>query len=211
MKKKIILSVIFLLLSSFIIDIYVSKTVFADEQKRILKPKTDEQEIPDWQARWELAKILSYARKYDESIIEYKKLIKEKPELYPAKVEMAKVLLWHGKRMEAITLLEQIPLKNIDESTKIAMADIYISRKEYKKAEPFYRAYLEKHPMDWKVRFKLAQMLSWDKKYNESIAEYKTILTAMPDDIQVRRKYAYVLIWAGKHKEAIEELRKTLK
>jgi len=212
MKKNIILSVFFILVFFFIAEMYVSRQVLAEEERtQTLKPKTDIQEIPDWQARWELAKVLSYAKRYDESLVEYKKLIKEKPELYQAKVEMANVLFWQGKRTDAITLLEQMPLRSIDENTKIVMSDIYVSQKEYKKAEPLYRTYLEKHPGDQKVRFKLAQMLSWDKRYNDSISEYKTILNAIPDDIQVRRRYAYVLIWAGKNKEAIEELRKTLK
>lgn len=211
MKKNIVLSIVFVVFFSLATGMGFLNPVFAEEKMQTLKAVPDIQDIPDWQARWELAKVLSYSKRYDESLAEYKKLLKEKPDLYKAKVEMANVLFWQGKRTDAITLLEQMPLRSIDEDTKIVMSDIYVSQKEYKKAEPLYRAYLEKHPGDQKVRFKLAQMLSWDKRYNDSISEYKTILNAIPDDIQVRRRYAYVLIWAGRNKEAIEELRKTLK
>ncbi len=181
-----------------------------------VKPSTSliEQEkdaIPDWLARWELAKALSYAKRYDESVSEYKKLLKEKPSLNEARAELAKVLFWQGKNNESLAVLEQMPSKNIDDNTLIIMADLYIARKEYTKAETLYRTYLEKHPEDVKIRLKLAEMLSWVKRYNDSIVEYKAILSVIPDDIQVRRKYAFVLTWAGKHAEAAGELKKTLR
>lgn len=169
------------------------------------------EEIPDWLARWELAKVLSYSKRYEESVAEYKKLLKEKPDLNEARAELANVLFWQGKNNESLAVLEQIPAKDIDDNTRIIMADLYIARKEHTKAEPLYRAYLEKHPEDVKIRLKLAEMLSWVKRYNESVAEYKIILNAVPNDIQVRRKYAFVLIWAGRHNEAAAELKKTLK
>jgi tetratricopeptide (TPR) repeat protein len=167
--------------------------------------------IPDWLARWELAKALSYAKRYDESVSEYKKLLKEKPSLNEARAELAKVLFWQGKNNESLAVLEQIPAQNIDDNTLIIMADLYVANKEYKKSEPLYRTYLGKHPEDVKVRLKLAEMLSWVKRYNDSIVEYKAILSIIPDDIQVRRKYAFVLTWAGKHGEAAGELKKTLR
>jgi len=171
----------------------------------------EKEEIPDWLARWELAKILSYAKRYDESVSEYNKLLKEKPNLNEARAELAKVLFWQGKNNESLAVLEQIPIQNIDDNTRIIMADLYVARKEYTKAEPLYRTYLEKHPGDVKIRLKLAEMLSWVKRYNDSIVEYKTILNIIPDDMQVRRKYAFTLVWAGKHAEAAAELKKTLK
>jgi tetratricopeptide (TPR) repeat protein len=211
MKKNIVLPVLLFIFYLALTSFCLIKPVFAEEKPQTSKIKLDNQEISDRQARWELARVLSYAKKYDESIVEYKKLLKVNPDLYQAKIEMANIMFWQGERKEALAILEQVPMRNIDENTKIVMADIYVAQKEYKKSEPLYRGYLERNPGDQKVRFKLAQMLSWDKRYNDSISEYKIILNIIPDDIQIRRKFAYVLIWAGRHKEAIEELRKTLK
>lgn len=167
--------------------------------------------IPNWMARWELAKVLSYVKKYDESVTEYRKVIQEKPALHKVRLELVNVLLWWGKPDDALIELKRIPNDSIDEKTKVLLADLYISQKNYKKAEPLYSEYLEKHPEDHRVRLRLAEMLSWSKRYDESLAEYKTILKSRPDDIQVRRKYAFVLSWAGSYSEAIKELRKTLK
>ncbi len=181
-------------------------------QEKLKGPSSiSKEEIPDWQARWELARVLSYVKRYDESVAEYNKLLKEKPALYEARAEMANVLFWQGKNAEALKTLEQIPAADITGNTSVLMADLYVIQKQYEKAETLYRGYLAKHPDKHKVRLKLAQTLSWDKKYDESLAEYRTILQAFPDDIQVRRKYAFVLIWSGKHLEAAAELKKTLR
>lgn len=168
------------------------------------------EEIPDWVARWELARVLSYVKRYDESISEYKKVLKEKPGLTEAKVEMAKVLFWKGDQKAAVQILEQVPAKDMAGDTKVLMADLFVAQKDYAKAEPLYKAHLDSHPEDQAVRLKLAEMLSWQKKYDASLSEYRKILKARPDDIQVRRQYAFVLIWAGKHSEAASELKKTL-
>ena len=182
------------------------------QERSVSKPKMMKpgEEIPDWVARWELARVLSYAKRYDESITEYGKVLKEKPELVDAKVELAKVLFWKGNDKAAIKILEEIPPENITGDTKVLMADLFVTQKDYGNAEPLYRAHLNSHPEDQSTRLKLAEMLSWQKKYDPSLAEYRKILKAQPDDIQVRRRYAFVLIWAGKHSEAALELKKTL-
>jgi tetratricopeptide (TPR) repeat protein len=151
--------------------------------------------IPDWQARLELARLLSYLKRYDESIGEYQKVIREKPDSVEARTEMGQVLFWSGKREEALKTLEQVPLEKMDDQARTVLADLYGAQKRYDQAE---------------ARLKLADLLSWNKRYRESLAQYEIILKARPDDQQVRRKYALVLSWAGRKAEAIKELRKTL-
>jgi len=167
-------------------------------------------EIPDWVARWELARILSYAKQYDESISEYEKVLRKKPDLMEAKLELARVLFWKGDQKRALQVLEAVPPQAIEGDTTVLMADLFAAQKDYQKAEPLYREYLAHHPQDQAVRLKLAEMLSWEKKYEASLSEYRKILEVSPHDIQVRRRYAFVLIWAGKPEKAASELKKTL-
>jgi tetratricopeptide (TPR) repeat protein len=167
-------------------------------------------EVSDWQARWELARMLSYMKKYDESLMEYEKLLQEKPDLLEAKAEAASVMSWKGQPQKALEILEQIPLEKMNDQTRLVLADLYRSEKKYKEAEKLYRSYLEKHPEDLKIRLNLAELLSWNKRYHESLGQYEIILQARPDDLQIRRKYAQVLSWAGRKAEAAAELRKTL-
>jgi len=169
------------------------------------------EEIPDWLARWELARTLGYAKRYDESVAEYRKLLKERPDLPKARIEMAKVLFWQKKDQEALAVLEGVDARQFDVDSLLLMADLYRDRKSYGKAAPLYREYLQKRTVDDAARLRYAEMLSWEKRYDESLAEYRTILTRLPDDAQVRRKYALVLMWAKRYGEAAAELRKTLK
>lgn len=168
-------------------------------------------EIPDWQARLELARLLSYMKRYDESIAEYEQVLKQKPDMLPAKAELARVLFWSGQTDKAFKMLQPIPLDDLDDQSRQVMADLYTARKDYTQAESIYQSYLKAHPDDLKVRLKLADLLSWTKRYPESLVQYEAILKAKPDDVQVRRKYAQVLSWAGRKAEAMAELRKTLK
>lgn len=169
-----------------------------------------EQGIPDWLARWELAKVLSHAKRYDEAIAEYRKLLAEKPDLAEAKAEMAHVLFWSGQPDKALEVLNELPPGASDGQTAVLMADLYVARQEFDKAEPLYREYLKTHPADQVVRLKLAEVMSWRKKYEDSLREYETLLKERPDDVQLRRKYAIVLNWAGRRDEAIEQLKRTL-
>lgn len=209
------ISTVLLAAAIFTTFFLLSLTPHLDAQERPKERSPGNQgsseEIPDWVARWELARVLSYAKRYEESIAEYKKLLKEKPDLPKAKVEMANVLFWQGKKQDALSVLETLEPKQTDYETKLLMADLYAVQKSYKKAEPLYRSYLEKKPDNHTVRLKLAEVLSWDKQFEASLIEYRQILSALPDDAQVRRKYAFVLMWSKKYEEAAAELRKTLK
>lgn len=167
--------------------------------------------IPDWRARLELARTLSYAKKLDESVAEYQKVLKEKPDLSEAKAELATVLFWQGKQKESLLLIEQLDKPSLTPEARLAAADMYAARTNYPKAEALYLEHLSTKPDDHATRVKLADVLSWEKKFDAAIKEYETVLRALPQDQQVIRKYGMVLGWAGRHAEAAEQLRKTLK
>lgn len=168
-------------------------------------------EIPDWMARWELARVLSYAGRYEESVSEYRRLLREKPDLSKAKVEMAKILFRQKKGGEALDILQGVDARQLDADSVLLMADLCRDRKTYDRAAQLYREYLEKRPGDNPARLRFAEMLSWERQYDQSLAEYRKILAALPEDVQVRRKYAMVLMWSKRYGEAAAELRKTLK
>jgi len=169
-----------------------------------------QEEIPEWQARWELARLLSYEKRYEESLKEYRLVLAQKPDLQEAKLEMAKVLSWAGRGAEALPILKSAPLEALDDPARLTLADLLISQKQYRPAEEILVGHLSRHPDDQAARLKLAELLSWDKRYDASLAEFRRILADRPDDIQVRRKYAFVLIWDGQREQAAAELRKTL-
>lgn len=167
-------------------------------------------EVSDWDARLEYARLLSNLHRYDESLTQLRTLLAETPNSAVVQIELAQVLYYQGKYKEALQILEKIPSKDINDKTRILMADIYLALKEYPKAELIYRDHLKKSTDDDLTKFKLAELLSWQKKYKESVELYRQILAKNPDDIQIRRKYAMVLMWMGNESEAAKELENTL-
>ncbi len=168
-------------------------------------------QINDWQTRLEYARVLSYLKKYKESLVEYQKILREKPDLTEAQIEMAKVYYYEGDYAAALRFLDKIPSKNKTPDIDLLIADIYLTQKKYPEAEAIYNKYLNQLP-DKKdaILLKLAEIYSWQKKYDDSLAIYKDLVARHPDDTQLIRKYAMVLTWAGKHQEAAEQLKKTL-
>ncbi len=173
-------------------------------------PQTENPLIPDWQARWELARILSYVRKYPDSIREYERLLSERPDLWEAKREMVHVLQWSGQPDKALEVLESLTEEQRDDATKLLAADIYVMKKQYLQAVSIYKAYIETHPDDVRIRARLADVYSWTGQYPLAIEQYKMVISRQPEDIQLRRRYAFVLIWSKRYDDAIIELRKTL-
>ncbi len=166
--------------------------------------------VADWQARLELARLYSYLKKFPEAVEEYDKALREKPDLLVARLEMARVLSWMGKTDKAKSILEGVGETVLSPSEKLLFADILAAGKDYTGAERLYREHLVGNPDDASVRLRLADVLSWMHRYDQSLEQYRILLKAVPNDIQVRRKYAYVLMWSGRHEEAARELRTTL-
>lgn len=168
------------------------------------------EDIPDWQARLELARLLSYTERYQASAAQYRKVLEQKPDLVEARLELARVLYWQGELAEAENMFSSVPEKELSAGAKLDLADIYVARKDYAPAIRIYSQHLENNPGDQKVRLKLARVLSWKGDYKASLKEFRTILEKNPDDNQVRRQYAQVLIWSENFEQAIKELEKTL-
>jgi len=177
---------------------------------RLKRDAEDSNEIPEWKARLELARALSYAKQYSESIAEYRRVLKMRPDLPQAQLELARVLFWAGSGNEALLEFQRVPVSVLQRDDRIVIAELSAGAFLYEKAESDYRRLLTELPGDLVVREKLADLLSWNNQYDKSLQEYETILRQSPDNIHVRRKYANVLMWAGKNQKAIEELKKTL-
>lgn len=173
-------------------------------------PSPTPTEISDTAARLELAKVLTYDKKYSEAIDTYRQALAMDPENLEAKIGLSEVLYWSGNTEGAAATVKGIPEDKLDDSAKVMLADLLVAKKQYERAVGIYSTYLEKKPDDLAVRLKLADTQSWMKRYPEAIANYQLILKARPNDRQVRRKYAMVLSWAGHFKEAAEELRNSL-
>ncbi|MEF2231269.1 MAG: tetratricopeptide repeat protein [Pseudodesulfovibrio sp.] len=168
------------------------------------------QDIPEWQARLELADLLAGTGRFGEAETQYRKVLAERPDSVAANQGLARVLAWTGRSGEAAAIFDKLPGKDLTPDDRLLLADHLIGRKEYVRAAAQLEAILAEKPDADGARLKLAQVLSWDGKLKESIDQYEQLLKRHPDDVQVRRKYAQTLSWAGRNEDAIRELKRTL-
>ncbi len=173
----------------------------------------DQEKIPDWQARWELARLLGYQGKYTEALREYRKVLNEKPDKTKIKIEMAHLYYYKGDPEKAQQLLSEVnerETQDLPPAEMIILGKILTAAKKYDQAIDIYKTIIDKHGPRPQVRYNLARVLSWSQKYEESLEQYRKILEKRPADRNVRRHYAQVLKWAGKHEKAAEQYRKSL-
>jgi len=169
-----------------------------------------EADISDAAARLELAKVLTYDKKYAEAMDVYRQILATDPDNLEAKIGLSEVLYWSGNSEAAAATLKGVPEDKLDDKGKLMLADLFVAKKDYQPAIRIFSTYLDRKPDDWAVRLKLADVQSWTKQYPEAIASYEAILKARPHDRQVRRKYGMVLSWAGQNEKAAEQLRQSL-
>lgn len=195
-------------LRAVFIFLFFSPILAEPDSKEELIPA--EETISDAKARLELARALSYLKKYDDALEVYEKILQDEPDSGFIRVEIAKILFYQGKTDASFAEIEKVPENQLDGDAWIFIADLYRKKKNYQTAEKIYEKELARHPENSKVRFKLAEMLAWEKRYEDSIAHFKIILNEFPGDTQVRRHYAQVLTWMGADEEAVAEWKKTL-
>ncbi len=173
-------------------------------------PPPARDDMADWQARQELAKLLTDSGRHAEAAEQYRRVLKDRPGDAQARAGLARALFWSGKRDEAAAELARTSATALSAEDRLLQAEIHLAAGRHDQAIDALRAYLALRPADLKARVKLADALSWRKRLDESLAEYEKVLAAAPEDQQVRRRYARVLSWAGRNDDAIRELRKSL-
>ena len=173
-------------------------------------PSPTQSEISDTATRLELAKVLTYDKRYAEAIDAYRQVLASEPQNLQAKIGLSEALYWSGNAEAAAGVLKDVPEERLDDKEKLMWADLLVAKKNYEPAIRIFSTYLQQYPDDCTVRLKLADVQSWTKRYPEAIASYEAILKVRPHDKQVRRKYGLVLSWAGQNEKAAEQLRESL-
>lgn len=166
--------------------------------------------IEEDQARLELARVLAYAQRYEESLVEYRRVLEIRANPGALRAEYGQVLGWAGQIDEAKAVLLTVPEDDLSAAAAIFLADLLLGDERLGDAARLYRRALGERPEDHATRFKLARVLSWQEDYAASFAEFRRLLQALPDDVQVRRHYAQVLGYAGLVDEAVQAWRRAL-
>lgn len=173
-------------------------------------PASAEPVITSEDARVELTRLLREDGRTAEAIAEYQKLIAALPDRADIRVELAELQNAAGQPEAAEKTLAGLDWKTFDEKGRLLVANLAVQRKDWDQAIAILREITADKPQNLKVRFQLAQVLSWSKHYDESLAEYRQLVEARPRDVQLRRHYARVLGWAGRREEALAQWKQSL-
>ncbi|MDP1835555.1 MAG: tetratricopeptide repeat protein [Chlamydiales bacterium] len=173
------------------------------------QPEFGEQ-IQDWQTRLELARVLSYQKKYPEAMQQYELVLEQKPDRPDIQLELAEIMAYDNRTKESLELLNKLAPELTGDQNRLKVANLYATLKQFAIAQPLYISHLNKFPNDLTTRYHYAEMLTWEKKYDDAAKQYKLLLAKRPSDTQLRRKYALVLIWKGDTNKGKRQLERTL-
>ena len=152
----------------------------------------------------ELARVLSYQKKYDGSLERYDRYLARYPDDMQARLEAGDVAMWSGDYDRAISQYEKVlGDAKLGPKADLKLAEVLAIKGDYGKVEKLYRKGLARNPDDIETRIRLAQILSYDRRYDESIAEYDAILERDPGNLNAMRGRADVLSWAQRYDESV--------
>src|SRR5215813_8758913 len=93
-----------------------------------------EGDMSDTATRLELAKVLTYDKKYPEAIETYHQVLAADPNNIDAKIGLSEVLYWTGKSDEAAAVLKGVPEDKLEDKDKLMLADLFAAKKDYPSA-----------------------------------------------------------------------------
>jgi len=95
-----------------------------------------------------------------------------------------------------------------DDDPALAEAERLMARKDYKRAEPLLREYLEKNPSDARAHGNMALALLGQKRKTDAVAEGRLAAGFAPEVPEARYIYGLALSADGRHVDAAREFRK---
>ncbi|NGX63135.1 MAG: Beta-barrel assembly-enhancing protease [Candidatus Anoxychlamydiales bacterium] len=199
----------YLLAQSYCLNGEYNKAVF--EYKKVLKEDIHDLRIKEKRVRLEFARVLTFAKKYDEAIIAYQDLLKTQSRNWEVQIELVNVYFKQKNYRKAFLILKEIPINELDDSSQIVLADLYAYFKDYEEAKEIYLSYLEKDPFDRKVYLKYSQMITWTNDSNSALEVLDNIKYVYSSNDESLHKLGEDYFFARKYQNAIRVFKHLIK
>jgi tetratricopeptide (TPR) repeat protein len=155
-----------------------------------------------------LARVLSWARQYDESLDQYGRVLgDQKAQNYQTRLERARVLSWAQKYDDAIREYEALNTElNSAPSTAISRRDVRLElarveswAKQYDRSLAELDLVIPKSPTaeDKDALLLKARVLAYKQRYSQSVATYNKVIALNPNDQEAQFGKAQTLYWSG--------------
>ena len=97
--------------------------------------------------RMEMAMVQAFQERYDTSLANYRDVLREYPDLLPARMGLARVLAWNKQRYEALEHYQQLKREYPDDPAVLnGLGFVYRAQLRYELARRHYRRVLELDP-----------------------------------------------------------------
>lgn len=162
----------------------------------------------DQDASIRLARVLSWAKQYDESLDQYGRVLgDQKAQNYQTRLERARVLSWAQKYDDAIREYEALNTElNSAPSTAISRRDVRLElarveswAKQYDRSLSELDLVIPKNPTaeDKDALLLKARVLAYKQRYSQSVATYNKVIALSPNDQEAQFGKAQTLYWSG--------------
>ncbi len=165
----------------------------------------------DLSSRLDLARRLSWVKRYDESLQEYRRLLTLRPQDRTVRWETAQVMSWAGYFPEALTELDLL-LKSSPPDTEVShlRAKVLSWAGRYDEAIAAYRSLLTATRGRRDIRADLADVLLWAERYPEAQEEIERILREEPTSGRAHLQRARLLVGQERFDDALALYRQIL-
>lgn len=140
------------------------------------------------------AQDLISKKKWVEAAIVLRKIHKEEPEFVPAAVDLARALVYSGRREEALSVLTQAAGREKGSRKQVLL----------RRASVISRLFLTKEASH---TFQEGMNLMLAKKYRQAKDSFEKILEVEPDNVEILTRLGQALILLGDMDSAAERLR----
>jgi len=163
--------------------------------------------VPFWKQHWERGRKFVIQKEYGPAVAAYKQALALKPNLDEARLELVRLLETLQRYEEASRELELF-VEHQPHHLKVQqeLGDLFLLRKEYRRAAEWYQRVLLKDPENLTVRLALAGAFSQIGEMEKALLEWRQVLIRDPQHLEARMNLADGLRVTRRLDEAISIL-----
>jgi tetratricopeptide (TPR) repeat protein len=145
-------------------------------------------------------------KNYEDSIRQFREILKAAPDNVGARASLADILSWQKKYDESIAEYAKIlEIEPFNLKIREKLAGVYTWKKDYENAENLYKDIIKQDPQNLGAYASLAEILTWEKRYEEAIAYFKIALSQKGDK-GIEFSYGQALLFSGDYERAKDVL-----
>jgi tetratricopeptide (TPR) repeat protein len=163
----------------------------------------DDKEVPHWKALWDQARQSALQGDFETALRQYKALLELKSNLEEARWELARIMVYLKRWVEAAELLEFL-IESAPESTLYinSLGKVMWELGQYERSVDLFRKVYNINPSDQTALAGLVEGLTKLDRKNEALPYLEQLSLQEPSNKGVRRYLAFLLYEAGDYEKA---------